>query len=84
MKDFLSKKKLINLITPDFFLSLILLGVAIRFAGEVPTWFDLLQLDDNRYMYGGCNLLNTSPALALVGFQIGPLFSNFGFFVYID
>jgi hypothetical protein len=53
MKEFFDKKKLKNLLTPDFFLSLILLGVAIRFASEVPTWFDIPQSDDNKYIAGG-------------------------------
>jgi hypothetical protein len=53
MKVFLDKKKYNNLFTPDFFLSLILLAVAIRFASEVPTWFDIPQSDDNEYMSGG-------------------------------
>jgi len=57
MKESLGKIKINKLFTPDFILSLILLGVAIRFSSEVSTWFDIPQSDDNVYMHGGIYFL---------------------------
>ena len=83
MKEFFDKEKLKNLLTPDFFLSLVLLGVAIRFASEVPTWFDIPQTDDNRYMYGGVYFIEyLTGARAGWAADWSPLFQFWFFLIY--
>ena len=53
------KKNLNKINSPDFFLGLILLIVAIRFVSEVPLWFDIAQSDDNGYLLAGINFFKT-------------------------
>lgn len=53
MKEFSGKERLSRLFRPDFFLSIILLIVTIRFASEAPTWWDIPESDENIYMAGG-------------------------------
>ena len=83
MKDFFKKKSLYNLLTPDFFLSLILLGIAIRFSSEVPIWFDIPQSDDNVYMAGGIHFLELfSSANIDLASDWSPLYQFWFFLIY--
>jgi len=83
VKRFWKNEKLKNFFTPDFFLALILLGVAIRFTSHVPVWFDAAQSDDNGYMYGGIHFWKMlSGALPNWESDWSPLYQLWFFVIY--
>ena len=85
MRDIINinMKKLNSFFTPDALLAIVLFGVSVRFASEVPTWFDIPQSDDNRYLDGGLYFFEY-----LTGARVGwapdwsPLFQLWFFWIY--
>jgi len=80
VKPFWKNERLKNFITPDFFLAIILLCIAVRFSSEVPFWFDIAQSDDNDYMYSGFHFFENFSVLEA---DWSPLYQLWFYTIYL-